>query len=373
MRSGSGPAIHGDAVPDAVSQIGAQRKPPSANSAANDAELRATFNQFVGEQLFGQMLKAMRKTVNLDANQTLQGSFGYSQWSQLVGNVIKPGDLPVRDEFAYPFPLSLVTPNCLGNTCRTQSLGSGNTDSSNFVLLKGSGAGKEVRIGPVKNSQFLYILLDRCLIYLATLKGLSQAEAIQRMEEYLQRFDLAAHKKKKVKELSKGMQQKAQLIVTLLHQPELLIVDEPFAGLDPVNTQMVKDLLREQRQKGVTILMSTHQMHQVEELCDRIVLIDHGRTVLYGGLDEIRRQFSGHAVLVRTPGALPALPGVEKVERHNSAYRLTLAPSTNTQDVLRALVERGIPVEQFEIAAPSLDEIFIRVVTENQPPEGAAG
>jgi hypothetical protein len=95
-------------------------------------------------------VKAMRKTVNLDANRTLQGSFGYSQWSQLVGDVIKPGDLPVRNEFAYPFPLTLVTPNCFGSACRTQSLGDGNTDSSNFVLLKGNGAGKEVRIGPVQ-------------------------------------------------------------------------------------------------------------------------------------------------------------------------------------------------------------------------------
>jgi ABC-type uncharacterized transport system ATPase subunit len=94
--------------------------------------------------------------------------------------------------------------------------------------------------------------------------------------------------------------------------------------------------------------------------------------VLYGGLDEVRRQFSGHAVEVRTSGTIPTLPGVETVERHNSAYHLTLSPTTNTQDVLRALVERGVPIEQFEIAAPSLDEIFIRVVTENRPEEGAA-
>ena len=177
---------------------------------------------------------------------------------------------------------------------------------------------------------------------------------------------LSSSRHKKVKELSKGMQQKAQLITTLIHEPELVIIDEPFSGLDPVNTQMVKDLLRDQRDKGVTILMSTHQMHQVEELCDRIVLIDHGRTVLYGSLDEIRHQFSGHAVIVRTPGTLPTLPGVEHVERHNSsAYRLTLAPTTTTQDILRKLVESGVEVEQFEIAAPTLDEIFIQVVQQD--------
>jgi ABC-2 type transport system ATP-binding protein len=224
---------------------------------------------------------------------------------------------------------------------------------------------KKDHIGYMPEERGMYqdIPLDRCLVYLGTLKGLSQSEAHTRIASYLDRFDLESSRHKKVKELSKGMQQKAQLITTLLHEPDLVIIDEPFSGLDPINTQMVKDLLREQRDKGVTILMSTHQMHQVEELCDRIVLIDHGRTLLYGGLEDIRRQFSGHAVIVRTPDDLPALPGVEHVEQHNSsAHRLNLAPSTKTQDVLRMLVERGIQVDQFEIAAPTLDEIFINVV-----------
>jgi ABC-2 type transport system ATP-binding protein len=224
---------------------------------------------------------------------------------------------------------------------------------------------KKDHIGYMPEERGMYqdIPLDRCLVYLGTLKGLTSAEVNNRISGYLERFDLESSRHKKVKELSKGMQQKAQLITTLIHEPELVIIDEPFSGLDPINTQMVKDLLREQRDKGVTILMSTHQMHQVEELCDRIVLIDHGRTVLYGGLDEIRRQFSGHAVIVRTPDVLPTLPGVEHVEQHNSsAYRLNLAPSASTQDVLRNLVERGIHIDQFEIAAPTLDEIFIRVV-----------
>ncbi len=224
---------------------------------------------------------------------------------------------------------------------------------------------KKDRIGYMPEERGMYqdIQLERCLVYLGTLKGLSPAEMHDRIPGYLKRFDLESSRNKKVKELSKGMQQKAQLITTLIHKPELIIIDEPFSGLDPINTQMVKDLLREERDKGVTILMSTHQMHQVEELCDRIVLIDHGRTLLYGSLDDIRRQFSGHAVIVRTPDDLPTLPGVERVEQHNSsAHRLSLAPSTKTQDVLRNLVERGIQVDQFEIAAPTLDEIFIKVV-----------
>jgi len=232
---------------------------------------------------------------------------------------------------------------------------------------------KKDHIGYMPEERGMYqdIPLDRCLVYLSTLKGMEPMEARRRISEYLERFDLASSRHKKVKELSKGMQQKAQLITTLIHNPQLVIIDEPFSGLDPVNTQMVKDLLNEQRDKGVTILMSTHQMHQVEELCDRIVLIDHGRTVLYGGLNEIRKQFSGHAVIVGTPDILPTLPGVEHVEKHNSsAYRLNLSPTTNTQDVLRTLVEKGLHIDQFEIAAPTLDEIFIRVVQQDDLEQG---
>jgi len=232
---------------------------------------------------------------------------------------------------------------------------------------------KKDHIGYMPEERGMYqdISLDRCLVYLATLKGLSPVEAQQKITGYLERMDLLSSRRKKVKELSKGMQQKAQLITTLIHEPELIIIDEPFSGLDPINTQMVKELLREQRDKGVTILMSTHQMHQVEELCDRIVLIDHGRTVLYGHLDEIRRQFSGHAVIVSSPNPLPTLPGIVQIEPHNSsAYRLNLAASTSTQEILRSLVESGIQVDQFEIAAPTLDEIFIRVVQQADQEQG---
>ncbi len=206
--------------------------------------------------------------------------------------------------------------------------------------------------------------LERCLIYLSTLKGLSTTEAQSRLEPYLERFDLAKHKHKKVKELSKGMQQKAQIINTILHKPELVIIDEPFTSLDPLNTQLVKDVMRSLRDQGTAILMSTHQMHQVEELCDRIVLIDEGRDVLYGPLDDIRRRFSGHAVLVRAAGALPHIEGVVDTARHNNALKLTLASGVSPQQVLQDLMANDVTVEKFEIAVPTLDEIFIRVVKE---------
>lgn len=224
---------------------------------------------------------------------------------------------------------------------------------------------KKDQIGYMPEERGLYqdINLERCMLYLASLKNLDPDEARRRINEYMERFDLSAHRQKKLKELSKGMQQKAQLIVTLVHQPKLVIIDEPFAALDPVNTQMVKDILNEQRSQGVAIVMCTHQMHQVEELCDRLVLIDHGRSVLYGELEEIRHRFAEQDLLVKSTGPLPAsLPGVLRIEPHNNASRVKIAPGFTTQDVLRSLIDRGICLESFEIAMPTLDEIFIKVV-----------
>jgi ABC-2 type transport system ATP-binding protein len=260
----------------------------------------------------------------------------------------------------------LLGPNGAGKTTSIRCMldifkpESGSVDILDGVMNES----KKNRIGYMPEERGLYqdIPLDRCLAYLGSLKGLSQAEVKQRAEGYLERFGLAAFKTKKVKELSKGMQQKAQIIATLLHQPELLIVDEPFGGLDPVNTQMVKDLLREQHQQGVTIILCSHQMHQVEELCDRIVLVDHGKVMLYGVLDEIRRQFSGHSVSIRTGEKIPMLKGVERIEPVNGTVRLHLSAGTEPQEVLRLLVAQNIALEQFEISMPTLDEIFIRVV-----------
>lgn len=224
---------------------------------------------------------------------------------------------------------------------------------------------KKDQIGYMPEERGLYqdLPLERVLLYLASLKGVPADQARRRASAYLERFDLEAYKHKKVKELSKGMQQKAQIIATLLHQPDLVIIDEPFSGLDPVNTQVVKDLLMELHRRNVTIIMSTHQMHQVEELCDRILLINQGKAMLYGKLDRIRHRYAGNAVLVRAEKPLPlGLPGVVDIAVHNAARRLTLSPDVSPQDLLRTLVEMNIPLEQFEIAVPTLDEIFIRVV-----------
>ncbi len=160
------------------------------------------------------------------------------------------------------------------------------------------------------------------------------------------------------------MQQKAQIIATILHRPDLIIIDEPFTSLDPINTQMVKDLIWDLQRGGATIMMSTHQMHQVEEMCDRILLVNQGRNLLYGPLEDIRRQYAGEEVLVRTVEQLPAIEGVESSVSVNGSAKLTLAPGQTPQTVLQSLIAHDLTVEKFEIAMPSLDEIFIRAVRE---------
>jgi ABC-2 type transport system ATP-binding protein len=282
-------------------------------------------------------------------------SFGKTQAVADVSFAVEPGEI-----------FGLLGPNGSGKTTTLRvMLDVFRPDRGTVSVLGGPmSEEKKERIGYMPEERGLYqdLSLDSCLLYLATLKGVPAREARDRLAGYLERFDLAAHKNKKVKELSKGMQQKAQIINTILHRPELVVIDEPFTALDPINAQLVKDLMRELRDEGTTIIMSTHQMHQVEELCDRILLIDEGRDLLYGNLDQIRRQYSGHAVLVRLAGEIPSVDGVEQVLPHNNAAILMLGEDANPQDVLQALMSQGVTLERFEIAIPTLDEIFIRVV-----------
>jgi len=223
------------------------------------------------------------------------------------------------------------------------------------------------RIGYMPEERGLYKdqRLEPTLVYLATLKGMTEASARAILPGWLKRLDLWEHRAKKVQELSKGMQQKAQLIATLLHEPELIVVDEPFAGLDPVNTRLIQQIFEEQRRSGKCILMSTHQMYQVEALCDRIVLINAGRTVLYGQVAEIKHQFAGNAVVLEGQGDFAGLPGVLETRQENGTWHLTLERGIDPQAVFRAVAARGgVKIERFALEEPSLDDIFVQVVQE---------
>jgi ABC-2 type transport system ATP-binding protein len=224
---------------------------------------------------------------------------------------------------------------------------------------------KKNRIGYLPEDRGLYkdLKLEPTLVFLATLKGMDERTARQRIGDYLKRLDLYDYRQKKIQELSRGMHQKAQIAATLAHGPDLIIVDEPFAGLDPVNARLIKEIIKEERQAGKTIVMSAHEMHQVETMCDRIVLINKGRVVLYGQVDEIKRQFAGNAVVIEGQGDFSGLPSVLETRRENNTWRLALAAGASPQDVLRAVAARpAVKIERFEIAEPSLDDIFVTVV-----------
>jgi ABC-2 type transport system ATP-binding protein len=200
-------------------------------------------------------------------------------------------------------------------------------------------------------------------VFLGQLKGLSRQTARARTEAYLKEVELWEVRGRKIQALSRGMNQKAQFVAATLHEPDLIIVDEPFSGLDPVNTRIIKSLLQRMRERGAAIIMSTHQMHQVEEMCERILLINHGRRVLYGRLDEIQARFADNVVEVDLRGEIGQLPGVANIVRRNGSYRLLLKENTAQEKVLEHLVRLpGVAVERFERVHTSLDEIFVRVV-----------
>lgn len=224
---------------------------------------------------------------------------------------------------------------------------------------------KKARIGYLPEERGLYedmTLLDT-LLFLGQLKGLTRGDALERAERYLKSVELWEARDRKVDALSRGMTQKAQFVAAILHEPELIIVDEPFSGLDPINTRIIKSLLEDLRQHGSAIIMSTHQMNRVEEMCSRIMLIDHGRQVLYGPVAEIRRRYAQHAIEVEIEGELPELAEIARQERKNGAYRLLLKEGVSPEQILRTLVNLdNLKVKRFEELVASLEEIFVQVV-----------
>jgi ABC-2 type transport system ATP-binding protein len=202
------------------------------------------------------------------------------------------------------------------------------------------------------------------LVFLAQLKGLSGPEAAKRANAWCERFELTAWTGKKVEELSKGMQQKVQFIAAILHDPRLIIMDEPFTGLDPANAVVLKDVLLEMAKSGKTILLSTHRMDQVERLCQYICLINHGRAVLEGELNQIKARYGRHNVQIKYDGDARFLHETRLVQSFNdygNYVEVHLAPGADSQELLR-LASANARLDKFELMEPSLEEIFIDVV-----------
>jgi ABC-2 type transport system ATP-binding protein len=200
------------------------------------------------------------------------------------------------------------------------------------------------------------------IIYLASLKGMDRHSAEEKANELLNQTGMLPHKGKKIEGLSRGMGQIIQFIVTIIHDPELVILDEPFAGLDPVNTDLLKGMFADLRNQGKAVILSTHQMNQVEELCDRILMINDGRSVLYGKLAEIKSKYRSNSVLLGFEGKLGEMPGVTEKRTHKGYVELVLDGNTTPQQVLERLVSHGLVINRFEVATPPLNEIFLKVV-----------
>jgi ABC-2 type transport system ATP-binding protein len=223
------------------------------------------------------------------------------------------------------------------------------------------------KIGYLPEERGLYRKLSAIdsIVYLASLKGIDRQLAKKKAEGLLKQVDMLPHKDKKIEELSRGMGQIIQFLVTIIHDPQLIILDEPFAGLDPVNTELLKDMIRELRNQGKAVILSTHRMNEVEELCDRIFMINKGRAVLYGKLAEIKSRYQSNSVILEFQGELGEIEGVTQKRRDKQVVELMLTGETMPRQVLERLVSRGIVVNRFEVATPTLNEIFLKVVGRN--------
>ncbi len=281
------------------------------------------------------------------------------------------GDFTAVDRVSFTVSqgtiFALLGPNGAGKTSTIRVLmGILYPDEGEVRLLGQTPQATREQVGYLPEARGLYrdARLLELLTYLGVLKGLRAADARQRALAWLERLGLADWARRKVHELSHGMQQKAQLVAALMHDPPVLVLDEPFQGLDPVNVQLVKTLVADLRAAGKTILLSSHQLIHVEALADEVALINRGRIVAQGTLTTLRRRYARGEVAVRLQEgvALPDGLPVRQQRRHNDTWRLLPQEGVTPQAILQRLVAAGAPVERFEVVYPSLEEIFLRAV-----------
>ncbi len=240
-------------------------------------------------------------------------------------------------------------------------------DSGTINVFGGTlDSGSKDRIGYLPEERGLYkkSKVIELLTYLAQLKGIPKKQALENAGNVLQSVGMYDQKDKKVDELSKGMQQKIQFLASIIHNPDFIIVDEPFSGLDPVNTKLIKSILFKHKKAGKTIVLSTHMMEQAQTLCDRILMINEGKVVLYDTVESIRRQHRNNSVILEFNGEMEALDGLDSVQRiaeYETFVELFLKDGKDTQSLLGELVRR-VEVLRFEQSIPSLNEIFIGIV-----------
>ncbi|MCA0235716.1 MAG: ATP-binding cassette domain-containing protein [Bacteroidetes bacterium] len=264
----------------------------------------------------------------------------------------------------------LLGPNGAGKTSLIRMITTITGPDSGAIYLDGEKLNERSpeKIGYMPEERGLYkkMKVGEHLMYLAQLKGLTRLQAQQAIKNWFEKFDIEDWYNKKVEDLSKGMQQKIQFIATVIHKPRLLILDEPFTGLDPINTTLIKDEIRQLNESGISIIFSTHRMEQVEEMCDNIVLINRGKNVLQGEVQSIKNQYKQNLFQVETDGEMPAdiLTRFQTVDHSKRTATIQLASDSESNDLLRYLLDHQVRVTRFEEILPTFNEIFIRRVEE---------
>ncbi len=291
------------------------------------------------------------------------------------------GEKVALDHVSLDFPrgkiFGLLGPNGAGKTTLIRIINRITIPNSGSVLFDGHPITQSdvARIGYLPEERGLYrkMLVGDQAMYLAQLKGMSAKDAAAELKKWFVKFGIQSWWSKKVEELSKGMAQKVQFITTVVHKPSLLILDEPFSGFDPVNAQLIREEILSLKEQGATVVLSTHNMESVEELCDDIALINKSRLVITGGVDEIRHKYGNNNVeLVYTgsipvtsvPGAFRVLSDTDDAGRHTAV--LALESGADNTAALRSLLEQGLAVNSFKELVPRMNDIFIKLVTEEE-------
>lgn len=263
----------------------------------------------------------------------------------------------------------LLGPNGAGKTTTIRMIVNITAPDSGKIELFGKPIDDKLqdRIGYLPEERGLYkkMKVGEQLKFFGALKNVVGAEADKRIDYWLNRVELSAWKDKKATDLSKGMQQKIQFITSVMHDPDLLILDEPFSGLDPVNVQLLQEIVLELKANGKTLIFSTHQMETAERLCDDICLINRSKKILEGTLREIKQSFGRNTVALRCEGGEESLRDpdlVAKVTAHSDEVEALLAPGASAQELLQRLVASGANVTKFELIEPSMNDIFIEKV-----------
>ncbi|MFN3134875.1 MAG: ABC transporter ATP-binding protein, partial [Candidatus Kryptonium sp.] len=266
--------------------------------------------------------------------------------------------------------LGLLGPNGAGKTTTIRMILDIIKPDQGTIKFDGKEIDDEIKskIGYLPEERGLYrkTKVMETILYFAELKGLDRKAAFERAKYWLKRFDLAGRANSRIEELSKGNQQKVQIIISILHEPELVILDEPFAGLDPVNQELLKNILLELKEKNKAIIFSTHQMDQAEKLCDSICLINKGKLVLSGSLSEVKSKFGRNSIHIEFGGngeSLKNLNGVKKIDIYPNYAEITLEIDVSPSEILREIIKH-VDLKKFEVKEPSLHSIFLDVVSQ---------